>query len=330
MLRELTRYIAHKERSISMGCCPSFARLVIRGCGQPLFQKFHHRKIEAELKKQYFEYKNDLIAKFGYMNNNVSITSDIWTAGKHGLSYSCVTVHYIDENWRLQKRILSFRTMEFPHTAHVIFKSLMDVFEEYNLKRDLSNKIFSISFDNASNNIASIDHFISNLKPIMNGDLFHQKCACHILNLTVKAGLKTDVVNALIVKFKNSLHHIFSNNVRKQNFHALCERLGEPKLIVPWDVDTRWNSTFKLFEVCLPYKDIIKESLNNSAEGMQMALTEAEWVQLHKLKEFLAVFFQATVDLSASNNPTSHLLLHHLVTIAKVSYKIISPIFSSY
>ena len=187
MLSELTRYIAHKERPISIGCCPSFARLVIRGCGQPFYKKLYHYKIVRELKKQYFERKNEITAIFGYMNSNVSITSDIWTAGKHGLSYFCVTAHYIDENWNLQKRVLSFRKMDYPHTSHVIFKSIMDVLEEYNLKKDLSNKIFSISFDNASNNIKSIDNFKSSLRPIMNGALFHQKCACHILNLTVKA-----------------------------------------------------------------------------------------------------------------------------------------------
>jgi hypothetical protein len=45
--------------------------------------------------------------------------------------------------------------------------------------------------------------------------MFHKKCVCHILCLTIKAGIKTQCVNALIVNFKNSLHHIFSNNIRK-------------------------------------------------------------------------------------------------------------------
>jgi hypothetical protein len=67
----------------------------------------------AEIKRQYNERKNDLLATFGYVNYKVSITSDIWTAGKHGLGYSCVIAHYIDENWILQKRVLSFCIMEF-------------------------------------------------------------------------------------------------------------------------------------------------------------------------------------------------------------------------
>jgi hypothetical protein len=105
--------------------------------------------------------------------------------------------------------------MEFSHTAQIIYQFIISVLQEFNLKRDLENNFFSISFDNASNNIKSIYYFTRSLNPIMDGKMFHQKYACHIFHLTVKAGNKTQGVNALIVKFKNSLHHIFSNNIRK-------------------------------------------------------------------------------------------------------------------
>jgi hypothetical protein len=169
----------------------------------------------SELKKHYVERKSELLAIFVVATYKIPITSDIWTAGKYILCYSCVTAHYIDHDWILQKKILSFRTMNYPHIAQIIYQSIINILHEYNLKRDLENKIFSISFDNASNNIKSIDYFICALNPIMDGIMFHQKCACHILSLTVKAGLKTTFVNNLIYKFKDDLHHIYSNNIKK-------------------------------------------------------------------------------------------------------------------
>jgi hypothetical protein len=105
--------------------------------------------------------------------------------------------------------------MNYPHTAQIIYQSIINILHEYNLKKNLENKIFLISFDNASNNIKSIDYFTRALNPIMDGRMFHQKRACHILSLTVKAGLKTTSVNNLICKFKDGLHHIYSNNIRK-------------------------------------------------------------------------------------------------------------------
>jgi hypothetical protein len=79
----------------------------------------------------------------------------------------------------------------------------------------LENKIFLISFDNTSNNIKSIDNFTLALNPIMDGRKFHKKYACHILNLTFKASLKIIAINNLICKFKDGIHHIYSNNIKK-------------------------------------------------------------------------------------------------------------------
>jgi hypothetical protein len=87
--------------------------------------------------------------------------------------------------------------MKFSHTTQIIYQSIISVLH------------FSTSFDNASNNIKLNDYFTRSLNPIMDGEMFHQKCACHILHLTVKTGIKTQCVNALIVKFKNRLHHIY-------------------------------------------------------------------------------------------------------------------------
>jgi hypothetical protein len=51
MLNEFAGYIAKKEQLISMTYYTEFARLVIRGCGQPLYKRFHHNKMVSELKK---------------------------------------------------------------------------------------------------------------------------------------------------------------------------------------------------------------------------------------------------------------------------------------
>jgi hypothetical protein len=318
MLGEFARYIAKKEYPIRMGGCWSFARLMVRGAGLPTYKPFHYRKMTKELKRQFIEFKNELQAIFATAPFKVAITSDIWTAGKHGLAYSCITAHFIDEFWRLQKRVISFRTIESPHTAEIICNSIMSVLREYNLKTDTEGKVSSISFDNASNNNKAVEYLVRALNPVMNGALFHQKCACHILNLTVKAGLKTEGVENLVKKFKNSLTFIYSNGVRKQNWHALCQRLGLSKLSVPWDVDTRWNSTYRMLERCLKYRDAIDEFLASSPEGLTMMLSLDEWTQLGGLMSFLRVFFIATVKLSCSYTPTAHELLHHLFYISKV------------
>ena len=174
----------------------------------------------------------------------------------------------------------------------------------------MANKVFSISFDNASNNIASIEIFKRSLNPIMNGEMFHQKCACHILNLVVKASLKTEAIKLLIVKFKDALNHIVSSHERRQEFEKLCVDYWLSKLKVPWDLDTRWNSTYRMLNRCLHYKTVIGEFLRGSTpEGMQLEPTGGEWDQLETVGKFLGTFFEATVKLSCSYSPTAFELL---------------------
>jgi hypothetical protein len=57
ILSEFTRYIAKKEQPINMVYYIDFARLIIRGCGQPLYKKSHHKKILYELKKYIYRTK---------------------------------------------------------------------------------------------------------------------------------------------------------------------------------------------------------------------------------------------------------------------------------
>ena len=52
MLSELARYVTHKEQPISMGSCMSFSRLCIRGLGQPMYKRMHHKKMVGEIKKK--------------------------------------------------------------------------------------------------------------------------------------------------------------------------------------------------------------------------------------------------------------------------------------
>jgi hypothetical protein len=60
----------------------------------------------------------------------------------------------------------------------------------------------------------------------MDSKMFHQKYPCHIFHLTVKAGIKTQGVNALIVKFKNTLHHIFFKYYKKTRISRLMCPVG--------------------------------------------------------------------------------------------------------
>ena len=51
----------------------------------------------------------------------------------------------------------------------------MKVVREFRLK----SKLFSISVDNASNNIVAIELLKNHFRPILNGNFFHIRCVSH-------------------------------------------------------------------------------------------------------------------------------------------------------
>jgi hypothetical protein len=55
--------------------------------------------------------------------DKVNITTDIWTSAQR-VSYMVVTCHFIDFNWVLQKRVLSFCNIPSSHSGVVIASTL--------------------------------------------------------------------------------------------------------------------------------------------------------------------------------------------------------------
>ncbi|KAK2648334.1 hypothetical protein Ddye_015823 [Dipteronia dyeriana] len=99
------------------------------------------------------------------------------------------------------------------------------IFEEYKIE----SKFFSIGFDNASNNTAAIPALIELCKPYFNSKFFHQRCACHILNLCVQKGL--EILQAFIKPIKEALSYLWKHpNVMKAWLYDEYRRIYGPSL----------------------------------------------------------------------------------------------------
>ena len=93
----------------------------------------------------------------------------------------CITTHFIDDEWRLHKKIISFVPVS-SHEGEYIAKAL----ESYLLKWGLMN-IFSVTVDNASSNDTIISYFKKKLLTwgvsSVRSKYVHIRCFAYILNL---------------------------------------------------------------------------------------------------------------------------------------------------
>lgn len=85
-----------------------------------------------------------------------AFTSDMWTDDYRKISYISLTVHYIDDTWKMKEQILA--ASKFPdvrHTADNIKKVILNILKGYNLVPDSSMKRYTFVTDSASNYISA-------------------------------------------------------------------------------------------------------------------------------------------------------------------------------
>ncbi|GJS79855.1 zinc finger BED domain-containing protein RICESLEEPER 2-like protein [Tanacetum coccineum] len=226
---------------------------VFQNTMQPRYTHVSRSTLKRDAMKLWVAAKQATIDGFANLNTRVNLTTDVWSA-PHNLpgSYMCVTAHWIEPStWQMMKRVISFEEFPSPHTGTNLKYMLEKVFVIYGLQE----KIMSITLDNASNNTSAMEKLILKYNPPMAGRFYHSRCVAHIINLVVQAGLKVPIINQMKESFKQMLKDVFKSGDKiRKRYIRICRDADKPCYSPNWDVDTRWNSTFEMFESGLKQK----------------------------------------------------------------------------
>ncbi|XP_024028498.1 zinc finger BED domain-containing protein RICESLEEPER 2-like [Morus notabilis] len=209
----------------------------------------------------------------------ISLTSDLWTS-LTTYGYLCLTAHFLDKNWKLHKRIISFCLMPPPHTGIALSEKIFSLLSDWGIEE----KIFSITLDNAASNDVSVDALQKqlNLRGLLpfHGEFFHLRCCAHILNLVVQDGLKS--IDKSVEKIRDSVKYVKGSQQRKQKFLE-CVKLvsmGNNKGLSQ-DVVTRWNSTYLMLESALFYRHAF-QNLELSDSNYKNCPNSDEWERVRR------------------------------------------------
>jgi hypothetical protein len=176
------------------------------------------------------------------------LTSDIWS-GNAKEDYLSVVANYVNVDRQLEKRIIGLKLIDVSHNAENIVERITSVLADFRL----TDKIFSVTLDNAAANTRAINQ----LNPILSGyvgSLFlHQRFACHIINLIVKAGLDM-FIRPMLSAFRTSISFSNSSNQRLAAYKSYCIVINARPRKFGLDMDVRWNSTSLLLKHLLPIR----------------------------------------------------------------------------
>ncbi|KAK9213724.1 hypothetical protein WN944_005709 [Citrus x changshan-huyou] len=269
------------------------------------------RTISMDTLEMYLEEKVKLKSLLAGNKQRVSLTTDIWTSITTA-SYMVITAHFIDRDWNLHRKIISFNTVN-DHSSETIGKQLEKCLIDWGIER-----VFTVSVDNASPNEGALRYLIDRVKTwrddglVLNGDYLHVRCCAHILNLIVTEGLKE--LEQSIVSVRNAVKYVRSSTARMQAFQI---RVQQEKIkcrgSVILDCPTRWNSTYSMLNTALKFKpafdrmaleDKLYDAYFNEKEGGKKKREGpplySDWENTRRIVKFLKTFHDATLQFSSS------------------------------
>lgn len=282
---------------------------------QPRYTAVSRTTLRRDAIKMWRVAKEKMILGFQEHRYGVSLTCDVWSSPHNtGNSFLAVTAHWLDqENWQMMKRTIAFELFGEPHTGANLFALLKRVICIYKIE----NKVFSMSFDNASNNTNAVPRLKLLLSPILDGAFFHTRCVAHIINLAVQAGL--EVIDSKRIEFKAMIKSVLcSNNKRLNSYKRYCKSVNLKALGPNLDCPTRWNSTWMMMHTALRQRDTLQAFHKNLKDRGLVAseYPNESWEIIAKLTDLLGVFKNATTYLSGVYYPTSPLVLNQIFMLA--------------
>ncbi|PRQ57747.1 putative transcription factor/ chromatin remodeling BED-type(Zn) family [Rosa chinensis] len=309
--RELVDYVIRAELPFTFVEKHDFKGMIRRGfC--PQYVGISASTCKRDVMKKFTKGKNDLLSVFEKFKGKICLTSDVWSS-RQKMGYMSLTAHFIDNTWSLNKRIICFKMIEYPHTGESLANH---IFEEL-LSWRIHDKIFSISLDNASNNDVAAFVLPSYLMlEEVPKKLFHVRCCAHILNLIVQDGLY--ILGPSIDKIINVVRSMNSSNKRHELWVHCCKDFDLPKKNIDNDVPHRWNSTYELLELAIKYKGPLNRYAQKVNENRSCNLdvpSEQDWSIAFLVNGFLGIFASSTKIFSGVYYPTSCRVINCLIDI---------------
>lgn len=287
---------------------------IMQKTGMPEWEKISRNTLKNDCVSVYESEKKKLKAMLKNVNK-ISLTTDMWKSGNQKIEYMVITCHFVDSEWKLQKRVINFVHLPPPLRGIDIADGIYKCLKEWGIE----NKIYTISVDNAAKNDVALrnlkDTFSRNKKLICGGKLFHVRCTAHILNLMVQDGIGK--IKHVIQDIRDSVSFLNQSEGRLILFSEIAQQMQVPQRKLILDCKTRWNTTFLMLSTAIKFKDVFPR-FQEREPNYYCCPSAEDWLKAEKVCELLEVFNSTTNIISGSEYPTSNLFLNEVYRVKVV------------
>ena len=248
----------------------------------PRYQLPSRKTVTQMLPDMYSKRVNEIKQELDQISH-VALTSDLWTS-RATESFLTITCHYLTSSWVLKSLVLETFAFKSSHTAENIAASFLRVATSW----EISEKVVAMVTDNAANIVAAVR--ITGWK--------HVRCFAHTLNLVVSEAIKTDLIRDIRKRCRQIVTFFHQSTKATDKLKEIQAQVHVPIHKLIQEVDTRWNSTFYMFERIIEQHEAVTTTLCLSNRN-DLCLSLSEVQLLRAAVAVLKPFERATTEISA-------------------------------
>ncbi|KAL0397119.1 UNVERIFIED_CONTAM: Zinc finger BED domain-containing protein DAYSLEEPER [Sesamum calycinum] len=274
---------------------------------QPQFNITSVTAVQEQVMGIYFREKHKLLDLLSGISGRLNLTVDLWTSNQ-SLAYVLITGHFIDNDWKLQRRILNFITVQFPDSDTAFSHAIADCLTDWGAE----DKLFTVTSDRSYINEKTRDNLRNLLSIknslILNGQLLINSCYARILR-----SLAQDAIGSMretIEKVRQSVKYVKTSDAHEERFTKLKQQLQVPStknLMI--DNLTNWSTTYQMLMAASELKEVFS-CFDTSDPDYKLSPQMEEWEQVETLCAYLKIFYEAANILTSPVYPTTNLFFH--------------------
>ncbi|XP_013592467.1 PREDICTED: zinc finger BED domain-containing protein DAYSLEEPER-like [Brassica oleracea var. oleracea] len=305
---EIAKMITMHDYPLHMVEHPGFVSFV--HTLQPnFFDALSFNNVQGDCVATYLAEKQNVIRSLEGIPGRFCLTLDFWTS-KLTLGYVFITCHFIDNDWKIQKKLLNVLMEPCPESEQALSLAVANCVSEWGLE----GKLFSVTFNHPASKPAA-----ENIRPllciknprILNGQMVIGNCVARTFS-----GLAKDVLDKgkdVIKKVRDCVKHVKTSESHEERFVALMEQLQLPgEKVLSLDDQTQWDTTYKMLVAASELKEVFSCLDTADPDFKQPPPSTEDWSHVETLCTLLKPLLEAASTLQTTGSPSAVTFFHEV------------------
>ncbi|XP_010687924.2 zinc finger BED domain-containing protein DAYSLEEPER isoform X1 [Beta vulgaris subsp. vulgaris] len=275
---------------------------------QPRFDMVSFNIVQGDCVAIFLREKQNLQRFIEGIPGRICLTLDMWTSSQ-STGYVFVTGQYIDNDWKLHRRLLNVVMEPFPESDRALSHAIGTCLSDWGFDR----KLFTITFNQPLGEAAleNLRALLAVKNPMLfDGQLLIQSCIARTLSSMAQEVITASEVT--IKKIRTSVKYVKTSESHEEKFLELKQQLQVPtEKSLSLDNVTKWNTTYEMLLAASELKQVFS-CLDTCDPDYKDAPSMEDWSLVENICMYLKLLYDTVNLLLAKPTPSSNVFFHEV------------------